>query len=124
MFKKGMIAQIAAVQTSDRGIGYQNDLLHKIKTDMKFFSKQTKGNIVVMGRNTFESIGKPLPGRINVVLTSRDLGVESPNLFTFSKCEKALRWCLNTYPEKIVFVCGGQRVKGKAARIWSTVSTI
>ncbi|HHX62936.1 MAG TPA: dihydrofolate reductase [Epulopiscium sp.] len=52
-------------------IGYQGDLLCKISADLKRFKKLTIGNIMIMGRKTFESLpgGKALPGRINIVLT-------------------------------------------------------
>lgn len=58
-------------------IGYKNELLFKVKKDMEYFRKMTKGKTVVMGRNTYESIrnmtpeSKPvLPGRKKIVLTS------------------------------------------------------
>ena len=65
-----MYRAIAAVD-QNFGIGYKNQLLFKIPDDMKFFRDKTKGNCVVMGRNTFESIGKPLPNRDNFVITSK-----------------------------------------------------
>lgn len=55
------------------GIGYNNKLLFRIPEDMKFFRETTTGSIVVMGRNTFESIGlSPLPNRSNFIITSKD----------------------------------------------------
>nr|MBP3599168.1 dihydrofolate reductase [Eubacterium sp.] len=53
------------------GIGYENQLLFHIKEDMRQFKEKTMGNVVVMGRKTLESLpgGRPLPGRINIVLT-------------------------------------------------------
>lgn len=60
---------IAAVD-ENWGIGYKGQLLFDIPEDMKNFSKVTKeAGVVVMGRKTFESIGKLLPGRINIILT-------------------------------------------------------
>lgn len=59
---------IAAV-SDDWGIGFDNNLLFKIKEDMQFFKEKTTGHAVVMGRKTYESIGKPLPNRENYVLT-------------------------------------------------------
>lgn len=53
-------------------IGYENKLLWHIPDDLKNFKKLTTGKMIVMGRKTFESIGKPLPNRANVVIT-RDL---------------------------------------------------
>lgn len=53
------------------GIGNKNKLLFHIKDDLKNFKERTENHIVVMGRKTFESIGKPLPNRFNIVLTSQ-----------------------------------------------------
>lgn len=52
-----------------REIGLQNKLLWHIKSDLQNFKKITTGKIVVMGRKTFESIGRPLPNRENIVIT-------------------------------------------------------
>lgn len=53
-------------------IGYEQNLLYKFSEDMKYFKTFTMGQIVIMGRKTFESMGsKPLPGRINVVLSGK-----------------------------------------------------
>lgn len=53
-------------------LGKGNDLLWHLPEDFKFFKKVTMGAPIVMGRKTFESIGKPLPGRKNIVLTRDD----------------------------------------------------
>lgn len=52
------------------GIGHGSDLLFRIKEDMKFFKETTTGHVVIMGRKTFESIGRPLPNRQNIVVTT------------------------------------------------------
>lgn len=54
----------------DWAIGYKGGLIYRIREDMNHFRKLTMGHPVVMGRKTFESIGKPLPGRENIVITS------------------------------------------------------
>ena len=64
--KKTIIAAVA----DDNAIGRGNALLWHISQDLKFFKKTTSGFPVIMGRKTFESIGRPLPGRLNIVLTS------------------------------------------------------
>ena len=56
-------------------IGKDNKLLFHIPEDMEFFKKMTTDNVVIMGNNTFKSIGKTLPNRINVVLTSSIRGM-------------------------------------------------
>jgi dihydrofolate reductase len=62
-----MIAIVAV--DKNWGIGKDGNLLFKIKEDMEFFKKTTTGHIVVMGSKTFESIGRPLPNRTNLILT-------------------------------------------------------
>lgn len=62
------IALIAAIGKNGE-IGADNKLLWNIKEDMEWFKQHTRGKVIVMGRKTYESIGKPLKGRINVVLT-------------------------------------------------------
>jgi dihydrofolate reductase len=69
---------VAAV--ADNGvIGRDNQLLWRIKTDLKRFRDLTWGKPMIMGRKTFQSIGKPLPGRETVVLT-RDPGFAAPGV--------------------------------------------
>ena len=62
------ISLIAAIDRN-RVIGKDNSLPWKLPADMKRFKELTKGKPVIMGRTTFESIGKPLPNRINIILT-------------------------------------------------------
>ncbi|AIW03372.1 dihyrdofolate reductase [Bacillus phage Mater] len=62
------VSLIAAIDKR-RGIGRDNQLLWHIKEDFDWFKNHTRNKTVVMGRKTYESIGKPLKGRLNVVLT-------------------------------------------------------
>jgi len=64
-----MLIMIAAVD-KNFGLGYKNKLLFHIPKDMRQFREYTMGNIVIMGRKTFESIGGPLHDRTNIVITS------------------------------------------------------
>ena len=66
-----MISAIVAVD-SNWGIGYNGDLLEHIPEDLKYFKQLTSGNVVVMGRKTWDSLPKkPLPNRLNFVITSQ-----------------------------------------------------
>ncbi|MBB5211159.1 dihydrofolate reductase [Microbulbifer hydrolyticus] len=62
------LAMIVAM-ASNRAIGRENTLPWRISGDLQFFKRTTLGKPVVMGRKTFESIGRPLPGRQNIVIT-------------------------------------------------------
>jgi dihydrofolate reductase len=59
-----------------------------------------------MGRKTYESIGKPLPRRINIVL-SRDKNYHAKGCHIFDDVTEALSWCQSEHPEKTVFIIGG-----------------
>lgn len=60
------------VATDEQGlIGRENDLPWRLSADLQYFRKVTMGKPIVMGRNTHESIGRPLPGRQNIVVTSQ-----------------------------------------------------
>ena len=59
--------------TGQRVIGADNNLPWNISEDLKVFKRITMGNILLMGRRTFESIGRPLPGRISFVISSREV---------------------------------------------------
>ena len=67
---------IIAAVCDGRGIGYNNKLIWRIPADMQHFKELTLGNVVIMGRKTYESIGKPLNCRDNIVVTSKDLNIE------------------------------------------------
>lgn len=63
------VALVVAMERDSRIIGKDGGLPWRIPGDMKFFKAQTMGKPIVMGRKTFESIGKPLPGRASIVIT-------------------------------------------------------
>lgn len=72
-----MLSLIVAV-AQNNAIGRNNELLWHISEDLKYFKSVTTGHPVIMGRKTYESIGRPLPGRRNVVLTRGE--IESPEI--------------------------------------------
>ena len=61
---------IAAI-SDDYALGKDNDLLWHLSEDLKYFKRLTSGHPVIMGRKTYESIGRPLPRRLNIVLTRK-----------------------------------------------------
>ena len=63
---------ISAVSVKNRAIGKDNALLWNIPEDMRHFRALTTGHVVIMGENTYRSIGKPLPNRINIVLSNNE----------------------------------------------------
>ena len=63
-----MISLIAAIGKNNE-LGKKNDLVWKFPADQKFFREKTSGHTIIMGRKTFESLGRPLPKRRNIVIT-------------------------------------------------------
>ncbi len=72
-------------------IGLNGGMPWHLSDDLKNFKKLTQGNIVIMGRKTFESIGKALPNRLNFVVTSDPSSIASYEVCTFPSLEKALQ---------------------------------
>lgn len=99
---------IVAVDTN-MGIGADNDLLwgRDLPDDLAYFKRNTKGSSVIMGRKTFESIGKPLPERENIVVTSAPTGVKG----VLSVADLRSAYELARYP---VFVIGGGQIYSSA----------
>ena len=88
----------------NRCIGKDGKIPWNIKGEKKQFKELTTGNIVIMGRKTYEEIGKPLPNRRNIVITKNPLwdGVEH-----HKSLKKAISICLATDYEKDIYIAGG-----------------
>jgi dihydrofolate reductase len=82
------IALIAAMATN-RVIGRNNNLPWHLPNDLKYFKQATMGKPIMMGRKTFESIGRPLPGRTNIVIT-RDQAYSAEGIRVVHSIEEAL----------------------------------
>lgn len=95
------ISMIAAMDIN-RTIGINNQLPWRLPADLAYFKKITMGHTVLMGRKTHESIGKPLPGRKNVVLTA-NRSYSSEGCIIIHSVEDALKLAA----EEEVFVVGG-----------------
>ena len=85
-----MIISIIAGMDKNRLIGQGNRLPWRLPADMKHFRRYTLGKPVLMGRKTFESIGKPLPKRTNIILT-RDLDYQADGCIVRHSIEEALK---------------------------------
>ena len=100
-----------AAMSENRVIGVGNKIPWHLPEDFKWFKKMTMGNVVVMGRKTFESIGKPLPGRETIVLSRS--GFAHPGVRTVSSLE-AIDPSDPTLAGKDVFICGGSEIYAQA----------
>lgn len=108
-----MINIIASI-TDNNALGKDNKLLFRLKKDMAHFKNITTDNVVIMGRKTYESIGKTLPNRVNIVL-SRNMK-SNEDFYTFDSIEKAIEWSKENYPQKEIFIIGGASVYDKALK--------
>lgn len=109
--KNPRISVIAAIG-KNRELGKKNELLWRIPDDLKRFKKMTLHHPIVMGRKTFESIGKPLPERMNIVVT-RNKEWEHEGVYTASSVEEGLVKAAVTRAEEI-FVIGGAHIYKEA----------
>ena len=92
--------------SSNRVIGHANGIPWKLPADMAHFRRLTMGHPIVMGRLTYESIGKPLPGRQNIVV-SRTIGLALPGCTVVASLDEAYR-AAGSVDE--VFVIGGAQL--------------
>lgn len=102
------LSLIAAIG-KNRELGYQNKLLFNIPKDMANFKQMTVGHVVIMGRKTFESIGRALPNRTNIVVTRDDKFEVPSGVIKVSSVEKALDEA-KEYEENETFVIGGAQI--------------
>lgn len=115
------------VARADNGvIGRAGGLPWHLSGDLKFFKAQTLGKPVVMGRKTFQSIGKPLPGRPNLVVT-RDPGFRAEDVEVFADTEAALdrarALAAESGAQEVMIIGGGQIYEAtlpRARRVYLT----
>lgn len=105
-----MVNIIVAVTEND-AIGKDNELLFRLKEDLKNFKRLTSENVIIMGRKTYESIGKPLKNRINIVISRND-NKDEENLIWTHSLEEALKKAKEY--EKDIFIIGGGSVYKEA----------
>ncbi|QNM85609.1 dihydrofolate reductase [Polaribacter pectinis] len=104
-----MITIIAAI-AKNNALGKDNDLIWHLPADLKRFKKITSGHSILMGRNTFESIGKPLPNRTSIIITRNKNYFKDGCLIAHS-IEEALELASD---EKEIFIIGGAQIYKEA----------
>jgi dihydrofolate reductase len=100
-----------AAMSLNRAIGFENRLPWHLPEDFQWFKKMTTGTVIVMGRKTFESIGKPLPNRTTVVLSRR--GASIPGIEVLSGLD-ALEAAAPRFGGREIFICGGADIYSQA----------
>lgn len=103
--QKPLISIICSI-ARDRAIGKDNKLLWQIPEDLAHFKKITSGHVVLMGQKTYESIGKPLPNRTNVVI-SDDYSFNPEGVVVTRSLEEGLSKAREIEKEEIFIIGGG-----------------
>lgn len=116
-----MTLSIIVAMAENRIIGKDNRLPWHLPEDLKHFKEITMGKPVIMGRKTYESIGRPLPGRENIVLT-RNKSYQAKGAKVISSLQEAIKACPSA--EEIFIIGGAELYKetlSKADRLYLTV---
>lgn len=110
-----MIALIVA-HTKNRTIGLQGRIPWDIDGEKQRFKELTTNNIIIMGKNSYLEIGRPLPNRINIIVSSslkqeaNDIVNQYDNIHIVSTLTEALELAKKQYPDKNVYLSGGQAI--------------
>lgn len=96
---------IIVAYDENQAIGKDNQLLWHFSEDLGFFKQTTLNHTIVMGRKTFESIGKPLPKRKTIVLSREDMRIEGVEVTSFEDLKERY---IDTSEE--IFICGGAEI--------------
>ncbi len=100
-----MISMIVAADENNV-IGKDNQLIWHLPDDLRFFKKKTSGHCIIMGRHTFESVGKPLPNRTNIIIT-RDKNYSAEGCEVVHSLEDALELAKE---DDNPFIVGGEQI--------------
>ena len=102
------ISHVVAL-SNNNVIGVNNSLPWNLKTDLAHFKNYTSNKIIVMGRKTYESIGRPLPNRINLIVSNTIKEINGAELFksTEDAMNKAKELCINKNLDEIIIIGGG-----------------
>lgn len=100
-----MTINIIAAMAENNAIGKDNKLLWHLPADLKYFKEKTTGHTIIMGRKTYDSVGKPLPNRRNIVITRKNIQIEGCEVV--NSLADALDLCND---EKDVFIVGGAEI--------------
>jgi dihydrofolate reductase len=103
------LSQVVAA-ADNNAIGKNNQLLWSLPNDMKFFKNTTWGMPVIMGRKTFESLGKPLAGRTNIIIT-RKHNWQPEGVFVANEIREAMAIAAKTDAKEAFIIGGGEIYK-------------
>lgn len=102
---------VIVAKASNNVIGAKNDLIWHLPNDLKHFKNLTSGHPIIMGRKTFESLGRPLPNRTNIVVT-RDKDWQAENIEKEFSLEKAIESAKKIHED--IYIIGGGNIYKQA----------
>jgi dihydrofolate reductase len=108
-----MLISIIAAIGKRRELGKDNKIPWRIPEDIRWFREKTRGHTVIMGRKTFESIGRPLPDRINIVVTSQK-GYKAEGALVARSLEQAIDIARKQEKNGEIFIIGGAQIYKQA----------
>jgi dihydrofolate reductase len=111
-----MIISCIVATASDGVIGKDNNIPWYLPADLKYFKSVTTGHHVIMGRNCYVSIGRPLPNRTNVII-SRDPFFISSNCLVARSVKEALEMAFDNGEEE-AFIIGGGQIYEQTKEMW------
>ncbi len=114
-----MIISAIVAKTRNNVIGKDNKMPWHISDDLKYFKKITTGHIIILGRKNYESIGKPLPNRVNIVLTRNEL-FNCPGCIRLGTIEQALKFAYDQNEDE-VFIVGGGQIYEQSREYWDRI---
>jgi dihydrofolate reductase len=101
-----MMVSLIVAADEQNGIGLDNKLLCYLPADLKYFKQVTSGHCIVMGRNTYESIGRPLPNRTNIVVT-RNKGLTIDGCIVVNSLKDAVDYAKQHNETELMITGGG-----------------
>ena len=117
-----MLFSLIVAASTNNAIGKNGQLLWHLPNDLKYFKNTTWGMPVIMGRKSFESVGRPLPGRFNIVIT-RQAGWNAEQVETAADLNEAIQMAGKTNCRELFIIGGGEiyeQTIGMAQRIYMT----
>lgn len=112
-----MIRSIIVARADNHVIGKDNSLIWHMPHDLRFFKETTSGHYVLMGRKSYEAVGKPLPNRLNIIIT-RNSDYQAENCLVLHSLQEALELAKQQKQQEVFILGGGEIYKQALSQGW------
>lgn len=109
--KNALPVSLIVAATRNQVIGLENQMPWHLPADLRYFKQRTLGKPIIMGRKTWESLGRPLPGRLNIVISRQaDVALAGAEVFAdlASAIERGQEWATQQGVDEVMVIGGGQ----------------